>query len=413
MLAEHSIVITGVGAISALGRNFAEISASLLAGKSAIRPVTGFDASEHPCQIAGQLTMPECPSELDSSSYRHGFPLDQCAIWCGWQSLQDAGLWGKHRNLKVGLVLGVAAEAMSHWDTDYRRGGALIHDLSQSRPSTSSFVRNALQLRGPTMSIAAACASGNHALAQAQEWIGMGLVDICLAGACDMGVTPYSLASFGNLRALSRRNDAPAAALRPFDRDRDGMVLAEGGALFVLERSDLARARGKDGYAELAAVGTTSDGYHLVIPSPDPTYCIAAMRQALATAQVNPDEVDYVNAHATGTPVGDVCEARALNAVFGSYCDRIPVSSTKSMTGHLLGAAAAVEMLACLTAMCYGAIPPTINLEHPDPDCRLRHVANQAEERTVRIAMSNSLGFGGHNTSLLLRRSSERFGAAA
>jgi 3-oxoacyl-[acyl-carrier-protein] synthase II len=413
MADEGQVWITGVGAVSPLGTDFAEISASLLQGKSAIRPVTGFDASEHPCQIAGQLTLPECPAEIDAEAYESAFPLDKCAIWCCWQSLADAGLWVERGNLRIGLVLGVAAEAMSHWDTDARRGGSLIHDLGQSHPSTTSIAWRTLELCGPTMSVAAACASGNHALALARDWIEMGLVDVCLAGACDMGVTPYSLASFGNLRALSRRNETPAEALRPFDCDRDGMVLGEGGAVFVLERSDSAQARGRAPYAELAGVGMTSDAYHLVIPSPEPTYAAAAMRHALASAQVRPEEVDYVNAHATGTPVGDVCEARALHAVFGDFCSQVPVSSTKSMTGHLLGAAAAIEALACLTAITYGAIPPTINLNQPDPACNLRHVANKAEKWDVRIAMSNSFGFGGHNTSLLLKRPNARNRAAA
>jgi 3-oxoacyl-[acyl-carrier-protein] synthase II len=413
MANEQPVWITGIGAVSPLGSDFIEISASLLAGKSAIRPVTGFDASEHPCQIAGQLSLPECPAEIDADDYNSGFPLDQCAIWCCLQSLKDAGLWSERFTVRIGLVLGVAAEAMSHWDSDLRRGGSLIHDISQLRSSTATIAWRALGLRGPTMSVAAACASGNHALAQARDWIQMGLVDVCLAGACDMGVTPYSLASFGNLRALSRRNDAPAAALRPFDSDRDGMVLGEGGAVFVLESAKRAQARSRDAYAELAGVGTTSDAYHLVIPSPDPTYSVAAMRQALAMANLHPEEVDYVNAHATGTPVGDVCEARALHAVFGDSCSQVPVSSTKSMTGHLLGAAAAIEALACLTAMTYGAIPPTINLDHPDPACNLRHVANTAQDRNVRVAMSNSFGFGGHNTSLLLRRPTDRCVVAA
>jgi 3-oxoacyl-[acyl-carrier-protein] synthase II len=413
MTDEQTVWITGVGAVSPLGSDFAEISASLLAGKSAIRPVTGFDASEHPCQIAGQLSLPKCPTEIDAQAYDGGFPLEQCAMWCCLQSLKDAGLWGELHNLRIGLVLGVAAEAMSHWDTDLRRGGSLIHDVSQSRSSTAATVCRALGLRGPTLSVAAACASGNHALAQARDWIQMGFVDICLAGACDMGVTPYSLASFGNLRALSRRNDAPTAALRPFDSDRDGMVLGEGGAVFALESADRAQARSRDAYAEVAGVGTTSDAYHLVIPCPDPTYSVAAMQQALTIAELHPEEVDYVNAHATGTPVGDACEARALHAVFGNSCSRVPVSSTKSMTGHLLGAAAAIEALACLTAMTYGAIPPTINLDHPDSECRLNHIANTAEECKVRVAMSNSFGFGGHNTTLLLRRPNDRCGAAA
>jgi 3-oxoacyl-[acyl-carrier-protein] synthase II len=403
MIDEQPIWITGVGAVSPLGCDFAEISASLLAGKSAIRPVAGFEVGDHPCRIAGQVSLPECPPEIDASVSDGECPLVQCSIWCGLKSLKDAGLWAERGRLRIGLVLGMAAEAMSHWDADIRRGGDYIFDAQRSRPSTVDVAARALELNGPTMSVAAACASGNHALAQACDWLRMGWVDVCLAGACDMGVTPYSLASFGNLRALSRRNDAPTEAVRPFDRDRDGMVLGEGGAIFVLERADDAQARGRDAYAEVAAVGMTSDAYHLVIPSPDATHSVAAMRQALRMSKLNPEDVDYVNAHATGTPVGDACEARALQAVFGSHCPNVPVSATKSMTGHVLGAAAAIEALACLTAMTHHAIPPTINLDHSDPECELRHVANTAEEHDVRIAMSNSFGFGGHNTSLLLR----------
>jgi 3-oxoacyl-[acyl-carrier-protein] synthase II len=403
MEAQEAILITGVGALSPLGTNFAEISASLVAGKSAIGPVTGFDASEHPCQIAGQLTMPSAAAEI-AGHYNKSFPLDQCALWCGLQSLQDAALWDQRSQLRIGLVLGIAAEAMSHWDTDVRRGGDLIYDGRRSRPSTVEHTAAVLGLSGPTVPVAAACASGNHAFAQAANLLRLGWVDVCLAGACDVGVTPYSLASFGNLRALSRRNDAPTQAVRPFDCDRDGMVLGEGGAIFVLERADRVRQRDCMPYAEIAAVGMTSDAYHLVIPSPDPTYAVAAMNQALLAAGLAPEHVDYVNAHATGTPVGDACEARALQTVFGSHCARLSVSSTKSMTGHLLGAAAAIEALACITAITKSTIPPTINLDRPDPHCQLRHVANVAEQQDVRIAMSNSFGFGGHNTSLLLRK---------
>jgi 3-oxoacyl-[acyl-carrier-protein] synthase II len=404
MADDQPIWITGIGAVTALGRDFAEISAALLAGQSALRLVTGFDASDHPCRIAGQVSLPDCPPEIEISSYDRAFPLDRCAIWCALESLKDAGLWSERGNLQIGVVVGVAAESMSHWDSDVRSDGGLIYDANESPRTAAEMTTRALDLSGPSMSAAAACASGNHALAQACHWLQMGWVDVCLAGACDMGVTPYSLASFGNLRALSRRNDAPGEAVRPFDCDRDGMVLGEGGAIFVLERSSDAQARGRDAYAEISGVGMTSDAHHLVIPNPHPTYAVAAMRQALTMGQVNPEEVDYVNAHATGTPVGDVCEARALQTVFGEHCANVPVSATKSMTGHLLGAAAAIEALACLTAMTHHAIPPTINLDRPEPECELRHVANTAEERRVRIAMSNSFGFGGHNTSLLLRR---------
>jgi 3-oxoacyl-[acyl-carrier-protein] synthase II len=253
------------------------------------------------------------------------------------------------------------------------------------------------------VSVSAACASGNVALAQARHWLELGWVDVCLAGACDMAVRPMSLAGFGNLRALSRRNNEPQAASRPFDRHRDGFVLGEGGAVFVLESAASARRRGARAYAAVAGYGARSDAHNMVIPSPDPEPAVAAMRLALEDARVAPGDVDYINAHATSTPVGDIAEARILATVFGDAVRRVPISSTKSMMGHLLTAAAAVEALACLVAMGRGALPPTINLHEPDPECDLCHVANQAWERPVRVAVSNSFGFGGSNTCLVLK----------
>jgi 3-oxoacyl-[acyl-carrier-protein] synthase II len=403
MTNDSTIWITGIGALTSLGTEFAAISAALLAGKTGIRKVTGFPVEDHPCRIAGQVSLPLCPPELDRATFDPLFPLEQCTLWCCVQALKDAGLWSARSDLRVGFILGLGAEWMLHWDTDARRGGNLICDNSLTHPAVVDSVQQVLGLSGPAVSVAAACASGNHAVAQASAWLEMGWVDICLAGATDVGVTPLSLASFGNLRVLSRCNAAPQTASRPFDRDREGMVLGEGGAIFVLERADHARARQREAYAQVAGVGMTSDAHHLVIPDSDPTQAVAAMRQALTAARLNPEDVDYVNAHATGTPVGDVCEARALNVVFGPHCRDVPVSSTKSMTGHLLCAAAAVEALACLTAIAHGAIPPTINLENPDPECNLCHVANQSRAHPVRVAVSNSFGFGGHNTSLVLK----------
>jgi 3-oxoacyl-[acyl-carrier-protein] synthase II len=218
-----------------------------------------------------------------------------------------------------------------------------------------------------------------------------------------MAVTPMGLAGFGNLRALSRRNNEPQAASRPFDRGRDGFVMGEGGAMFVLERADQARRRSAHVYAEVAGCGASSDAYNMVIPSPDPEPAMAAMRQALDDAEIAPDGIDYINAHGTSTPVGDIAETRVLEGVLGEAVHDVPVSSTKSMTGHLLTAAAAVETLACLIAMDRKAIPPTINLDDPDPECGLSHVANQAIEKPVRVAVSNSFGFGGSNTCLVLK----------
>jgi 3-oxoacyl-[acyl-carrier-protein] synthase II len=404
MVDDQAVVITGIGALCPLGTGFSEISENLLAGRSGIRTVDDLDVAEHPSRIAGRVTLPACPPQCDAASYEGLFPLDRCVLSCCAQALRDAGMWDQRQSPRIGLVLGLAAEWMLHWDFDARRGGSLLRDSAPRRHATIDATREALGLTGPSLSVAAACASGNHALSHASHWLRRGWVDVCLAGACDMGVTPYSLASFGNLRALSRRNDQPSAAVRPFDRDRDGMVLGEGGAVFVLQRADRARAEGCEVYAEVASVGMTSDAHHLVTPSPDPSHATAAVRQALEAARVAPDQIDYVNAHATGTPVGDACEARVLQAILGSHTRSVPVSSTKSMTGHLLGAAAAIETLACLTAIRYHAIPPTINLDHPDPQCDLHHVANTARQVAVRIAVSNAFGFGGHNTALVLRR---------
>jgi 3-oxoacyl-[acyl-carrier-protein] synthase II len=218
-----------------------------------------------------------------------------------------------------------------------------------------------------------------------------------------MCVTPMSLAGFGNLRALSRRNHEPQLASRPFDRGRDGFVMGEGGCVFVLESAASARRRSASVYGEVAGCGASSDAHNMVMPSPDPEPAVAAMRQALADAGIAPGEVNYINAHATSTTVGDVAETRVLERVFGSSIPSIPVSSTKSMTGHMLTAAAAVEALACLVAMKYGSVPPTINLDDPDPECNLCHVPNQARPHKVRVAVSNSFGFGGSNTCLALK----------
>ncbi len=241
-MSEHPIWITGLGLITSLGNNFADFSANLLAGKCGIRQVTGFDVSSHPCQIGGQVAVPACPTEFDPAIYDQMYPAERVAVACSIDALKEAGLWADRTNLRIGLVLGLGAEWMLHWDADTRRGINTIFDSTIHERSAVDTVAECLQLDGPAMSVSAACASGNHAFAHACTWLKMGWVDVCLAGAADIGITPYSLAAFGNLRALSRRNDSPATALRPFDRDRDGMVLGEGACLFVLERAEFARA---------------------------------------------------------------------------------------------------------------------------------------------------------------------------
>jgi 3-oxoacyl-[acyl-carrier-protein] synthase II len=397
------IWITGIGALTPVGASFRETSEQFIAGRTGIRAVAGFDVAEHPCRVAGQVLDVPCPPDVSPQEFARCLPLEQCALWCCRQAFDDAGLWDQRHDLRVGVVLGLGAEWTLTWDHDVRRGGERIFHAEQESASIAAQLLDRFGLTGPRMTLAAACASANHALAHARDWLRLGIVDVCLAGGLEMGVTPYSLASFGNLRALSRRNDEPEKALRPFDRQRDGMVLGEGGAVFVLQRAADVRRRRANAYAEVAGFGATSDAHHMVIPSPEPAQGIAAMQQALDDAGSNPDDIDYINAHATGTPVGDVVETRILHGVMGERVRRVPVSSTKSMTGHMLSAAAAVEALACVTAIHYGVIPPTVNLDEIDPQCDLCHVPNQAREQKVRAAISNSFGFGGNNTSLVLR----------
>jgi 3-oxoacyl-[acyl-carrier-protein] synthase II len=397
------IWITGVGASTPLGHVYRAIADGLISGRSGVRAISSFDVSEHPSRISGQIDNIPCPAGWDEVAFRRLPRLERLCLWCCSAALRDAGWWERRGEVRIGMVLGIGAEWLVRWEEDALAGGTGIFHPELDSESTIGKTSQALQLSGPAVSVSAACASGNHALAQARRWLRLGWVDVCLAGACDMAVSPMSLAGFGNLRALSRRNAEPEMASRPFDKERDGFVMGEGGTMFVLERAETARQRSAHVYAEVAGFGATSDAHNMVIPSPDPEPAIWAMRQALADAGVNPDAVDYLNAHATSTPVGDIAEARVLEAVFASALSRVPVSSTKSMTGHLLTAAAAVEALACLVAMQRGALPPTINLHQPDPACPLHHVANQARDHAVRVAVSNSFGFGGSNTCLVLK----------
>jgi 3-oxoacyl-[acyl-carrier-protein] synthase II len=398
-----SVWITGVGTATPLGHTYTSFAEGLLAGRSAVARVNNFDVSEHPSQIAAQVAAVPCPEGEDARAFAELLRLEQLTRWCCSAALRDAGWWQRRGEVRVGLVLGMGGEWLLVWENDFLAGGQRVREPQRDSDPLLQRLRRALGLSGPVLSVSAACASGNIALAQARSWLELGWVDVCLAGACDMAVTPMSLAGFGNLRALSRRNAEPQAASRPFDRGRDGFVMGEGGAVFVLERAETARRRGARVYGEVAGFGASSDAFHMVIPSSDPAPAAEAMRQALADAGVAPEEVDYVNAHATSTPVGDAAEARVLASVFGEGVKRVPVSSTKSMTGHLLTAAAAVEALACLAAMERGAVPPTINLDDPDPECALCHVPHAAREQRVRVAVSNSFGFGGSNTCLVLR----------
>jgi 3-oxoacyl-[acyl-carrier-protein] synthase II len=397
---DEPVWITGVGLATPLGDDVATLERNFLGGRSGVTAVTRFPTADYSSRVAAQVDAIPCPPSWDPAEFAARPRIEQLTAWCVESALRDSGWWGRHRGARVGLAVGLGAEWMEVWEQDRQEGGLRIHRPEEDRESTVERVRRHYELAGPYLTLSAACASSNFAIEVGRRWLRLGLVDVCLAGGCELAVTPIGLATFGNLRALSRRNDAPASASRPFDKGRDGFVLGEGGVLFAMERAVDAHRRSAPAYFEVAGCGSSSDAHHHVIPSPDPTHASAAIRRALLDAKVDPGEVDHINAHATSTPVGDASEAAALRAVFGPE-SRIPVTSTKSMTGHLLTAAGAIEALACVAAMRHGAIPPTINLDEPDVDLSI--VANVAREHPVKVAVSNSFGFGGSNTCLVLR----------
>jgi 3-oxoacyl-[acyl-carrier-protein] synthase II len=400
---DETVWITGLGAATPIGDSLAAIAESLLAGRSATRKVLDQQGSRLVECVGSRVEQVAIPQGFDPAAFGNLSKLQQLAVSCSAAALAAAGLMDEADELTVGIVLGQGGEWYRHWQADAVRGGRQIFGPASDRQSLVACVQESLDLRGPIASTGAACASAHFAIGLGRQWVRRGLVDICLAGSAEIAC-PITRANFHNLRALSRRIDDPERASRPFDADRDGFVMGEGAAMLVLESAASARRRGARAYAEVAGFGASSDAAHMIIPSDDPRPAAASMQMALADAGLSPDEIDYVNAHATSTTVGDRAEARALRLVFGSHTATTPVSSTKSMTGHLVSAAAAVEAVACIAALDRQAIPPTINLDQPDPDCDLCHVPNQAVAQRVRTTLSNSFGFGGSNTTLVLRK---------
>jgi 3-oxoacyl-[acyl-carrier-protein] synthase II len=370
-----------------------------------VRSIDPGPFAREPVQFAGAVSdIPPpaavaCP--LDTAAFAVLPRLDQLCVSPIATALVDAGLAGSQSSLRIGLVLGLGAEHLKAWEADFLGGGGQVF-APACGPTLVQRLASLLGLTGPAVTTAAACASSGYAMALGRTWLKAGWVDACIVGGCDT-LSPTSLAAFYNLRALSRRSDDPTKASRPFDRDRDGFVMGEGGAFFMLERKADADRRGARTYGELAGVGMSSDASHMVAPCTDPVQAARTITMALSDAGVTPDEIDYVNAHAAGTPVGDAAEAGAIRMALGAAADRVPVSSTKSMSGHLVSGAAAFEAVACLAAIDRQAIPPTLNLDHPDEACPLDHVPHEARPAPVRVAASNSFGFGGSNLCLVLR----------
>ena len=402
------VVVTGMGCVSPLGCGVEATWAGAVEGRSGIGPITRFDAGEHPSQVAGELPGEPDLGDLPAKDARR---LDRFAAYglaAAREALADAALpLNDVDRDRVGVTIGTGIGGLGTLSENDR----ILQSRGPRRVSpflipmvigniASGLVSLRYGLRGPNLCHVSACATGTHGIGEALRMIQRGDADAMLAGGAEAPVTDLGVAGFAAMKALSTRNDEPQRASRPFDRGRDGFVIGEGAGVLLLESLEHARARSARIRAEVIGYGATADATHMTIPDAEGDGARRCMLRALEDAGLEPEAIDYVNAHATSTPLGDPAEAKAIRAVLG---DRVPVSATKSMMGHLLGAAGGVESILCIRALETGRIPPTLNLEDPDPECRLDHVVDKAREAPLRVALNNSFGFGGTNAALVLR----------
>lgn len=425
------VVITGMGVITPLGHSVKDFYSALLAGRSGVGLVSRFNARTMPTRIAAEVRGFDLGRYVAAPSrWQHSGPNTQFALAAAAQALADAGLADVNvgDRTRMGVYLGsgegiqdfdhlipiIARAAPDGKDVDTRvfarEGLATFHrerEEEQEVHTTSAHLAATFMLEGPNWSCLTACAASSQSIGEAAEIIRGGEADIMLAGGAHSMIHPFGMTGFCLLTAMSTSNDEPTRASRPFDRNRNGFVLGEGGGILVLEDLEHARRRGATIYAELSGYGLSADSYRLTDPPPDGRGAVVSMRLALADAGLGVDEVGYLNAHGTSTPAGDVAESRAIRTVFGAAANALPVSSTKSMTGHLVAAGGVVELVACIMAIREGVLPPTINYETPDPECDLDYIPNQARERRVQHALSNNFGFGGQNTTLIVSRFSD------
>jgi 3-oxoacyl-[acyl-carrier-protein] synthase II len=406
------VVITGLGAVTPLGLDVPSTWQALLEGRSGIGPITRFDASNMRVRIAGEVKGFDPERLLGRKDARRTDRFVQLAIAATQEAIADAGLVIDDSNrTEVGVIVGSGIGGIETLVDQIQ----VLQTRGPERVSPFLVPMYIIDLaageiairfgaQGPNYSVVSACATSAHCIGEAAEVIRRGDAVAVIAGGSEAGIIPIGIAGFAAMRALSERNDEPERASRPFDAERDGFVMAEGAGIVVLEDLDYARARGARIYAELLGYGASDDAYHITAPSEGGEGAVRAMRIALRKARLDPRDVDYINAHGTSTPLNDRLETEALKTVFGPAAYDIPVSSTKSMTGHLLGAAGAVETIICVLAIRDGRVPPTINYEHPDPACDLDYVPNVARACRVDVALTNSLGFGGHNATLIVGR---------
>lgn len=406
------VVITGIGAVTPVGIGKDAFWNALIEGKSGVGPITRFDVSEYTTKIAGEVTDFVVTDFIDKKEAKRMDRSTQYAVAASKMAIEDAKLDLDVENReRIGVIIGTGIGGMEALYEQYKvlfaKGPSrispfLVPMMIGNMASGMTSIKFGLQ--GPSSCVVTACATGTNSIGDAARAIKYGDADVMVAGGTEAPISPAALAGFGSMKALSTRNDEPELASRPFDKDRDGFVMGEGAGIVILEELEHALARGAHIYAELAGYAYNSDAYHITAPAPGGVMAAKAMRQALQDGGIDPNEVDYINAHGTSTGLNDKNETMAIKEVFGEHAYELAVSSIKSMTGHLLGAAGGVECIAAALAIEQGIIPPTINYDTPDEGLDLNYVPNVAEKREVRVALSNSLGFGGHNATLALKK---------
>ncbi|HEY6867974.1 MAG TPA: beta-ketoacyl-ACP synthase II [Candidatus Eisenbacteria bacterium] len=407
----HRVFVTGTGVVSPLGNDTEEFWTHLIAGQSGAGPITRFETSAYETRFACEVKNFAADGVIDRKDAKRMDRFTQFAVVASHEAMKRAGLDLDHENRdRVGVIMGSGIGGMETFESQHalllERGPGrvspffipmMISDMAAGQVSIQ------YGLRGPNFGTVSACASGAHAIGEALRLLRAGDADVMVAGGSEATITPMALAGFGSSRALSTRNDDPQRASRPFDLERDGFVIGEGAGVLVLETEDHARRRGASLLCELSGYGASADAFHLTAPSEDGSGAARAIMRALKDAGLSAEDVEYINAHGTSTPAGDPAEVRAVKSVFGDHAGHLMMSSTKSMTGHLLGAAGGLEAVITALTLSRGVVPPTINLERPDPQCDLDFVPNQARQRPVKAALSNSFGFGGHNVTLAMR----------
>ena len=405
------VVVTGMGSVSPVGNSVSQGWESLRNGRSGIAPITHFDASRLPVRIAGEVKDFDASAIFGSKEARRGTPHVHFAMAAAREAALDSGLDIAAASPEIGVLIAsgigglqVIENTTRVLDTEGARRVSPFAAAMALVDMAPGMVSIDLGARGPNMAVVSACASGADAIGQASNWIRQGDAVAVLAGGTEAGITSTGIAMFAAARALSTRNDDPEHASRPFERDRDGFVAAEGSAVLVLEDREHALARGATIHAELLGYAASADAYHITAPEPSGDGAVRCVRRALERAGVRPEDIEYINAHGTGTPLNDLAETRALKQAFGESAYSVPISSTKSMTGHMLGAAGAFEAMVTILAMRDGFAPPTVNLENADPECDLDYVPNVGRPVNARFAMTTSFGFGGHNACLVFAR---------